>query len=50
MAEGTLTAQQLLGIYCRRLYENLGTYEAVAGVTNLDRRTVRKYIAQFKQV
>lgn len=38
------TAQQLVGRYCKVLYEKLGTYEAVAKRTELDRRTVKKYI------
>jgi transcriptional regulator with PAS, ATPase and Fis domain len=47
--QGELTAQHLLAHYCNRLYKKLGTYEAVARVTDLDRRTVRKYIAQLRQ-
>ena len=42
--QGTLTANQLLGDYCSRLYAKLGSYEAVGRVTQLDRRTVKKYI------
>lgn len=41
---GELTAQQLLSSYCRKLYHQLGTYEAVAQRTELDRRTVKKHI------
>lgn len=44
--KGELTAQQLLSAYCRNLYHQLGTYEAVAQRTELDRRTVKKYIQQ----
>ncbi len=44
MKSGELTAQQLLAKYCSQLYSNLGTYEAVARLTELDRRTVKKYI------
>ena len=44
--QGTISANQLLGRYCSSLYEKLGTYEAVAKVTQLDRRTVKKYIVQ----
>ncbi|MBK1649408.1 sigma-54-dependent transcriptional regulator [Rhabdochromatium marinum] len=43
---GSLDAAALLGGYCRRLYEQLGTYEAVAAVTRLDRRTVKKHVEQ----
>ena len=39
-----LTAQQLMGKYCKVLYAKLGTYEAVAKRTELDRRTVKKYV------
>ena len=35
---------QLLSDYCRHLYHKYGTYEQVARVTELDRRTVKKYI------
>jgi transcriptional regulator with GAF, ATPase, and Fis domain len=45
MSEGKLTATELLQRYCRLLYERHGTYEAVAAMTALDRRTVRKYVA-----
>jgi hypothetical protein len=34
----------LLGGYCKRLYDDLGTYEAVARVTGLDRRTVNRHV------
>ncbi|MBK5968487.1 MULTISPECIES: sigma-54-dependent transcriptional regulator [Thiorhodovibrio] len=42
--DGSLDAAALLSGYCQRLYERLGTYEAVAAVTQLDRRTVKKHI------
>ncbi len=44
MHEGSLDARSLLGRYCRLLYEQLGTIEAVARRSGLDRRTVKKYI------
>jgi len=44
LLDGHFTAQELLGRYCRLLYERLGTYEAVARRTELDRRTVKKYV------
>jgi sigma-54 dependent transcriptional regulator, flagellar regulatory protein len=34
----------VLAGYCRRLYDRLGTYEAVARVTGLDRRTAKRHI------
>ena len=46
---GEITAQRLLALYCKMLYNKLGTYEAVARVADLDRRTVRKHIAQLRQ-
>ncbi len=39
-----MSAQQLLTLYCRQLYRRFGTYEEVARRTELDRRTVKKYI------
>ncbi|SDO57342.1 sigma-54-dependent transcriptional regulator [Desulforhopalus singaporensis] len=39
-----LTAQQLLAQYSAYLYRQHGTYEEVARIMDLDRRTVRKYI------
>jgi len=44
MKEGQLTAQEVLGGYCRMLYEQYGTYEEVAQRTALDRRTAKKYV------
>jgi transcriptional regulator with GAF, ATPase, and Fis domain len=41
---GELNAQQLLSLYCRMLHRRFGTYEEVARRTELDRRTVKKYI------
>jgi transcriptional regulator with PAS, ATPase and Fis domain len=42
--QGKISASQLLGFYCSSLYAQLGSYEAVARVTRLDRRTVKKHI------
>ena len=44
MEEGALTAQQLLAEYCAMLHRRFGTYEEVARRTELDRRTVKKYV------
>ncbi len=38
------TAQELLQNYCRFLYGKYGSYETVARMSALDRRTVKKYI------
>lgn len=42
--EGNLDAKNLLEAYCTALYQKYGTYEKVAQITKLDRRTVKKYI------
>jgi DNA-binding NtrC family response regulator len=39
-----LTAQQLLQSYCKFLYDQHQSYETVARIAGLDRRTVKKYI------
>jgi DNA-binding NtrC family response regulator len=44
MDEGSLTARELLTAYCRLLHARYGTYEEVARRTQLDRRTVKKYV------
>ena len=41
---GKLTAQNLMGAYCQMLYKKCKTYEEVAHITDLDRRTAKKYI------
>lgn len=44
LVAGSLDAQGLLAGYCALLHRRLGTYEEVARVTGLDRRTVKKYV------
>ncbi|NIR32664.1 MAG: sigma-54-dependent Fis family transcriptional regulator [Gammaproteobacteria bacterium] len=44
LRSGRLSARDLLGRYCRLLYERHGSYEEVARRTELDRRTVKKYL------
>lgn len=39
-----LDAQQLITNYCTALYKKHGTFEKVAQITKLDRRTVKKHI------
>jgi len=41
-----IPANELLKEYCTTLYEKFNTYEAVARITHLDRRTVKRYIAK----
>ncbi len=43
---GGLDADALLSLYCRMLHERHETFEAVATRTNLDPRTVKKYLEQ----
>jgi transcriptional regulator of acetoin/glycerol metabolism len=43
---GTLTADEVLDSYCKILYDRHGTYEQVAKMTALDRRTVKKRIQE----
>ncbi len=45
---GRADAREVLSRYCALLYEEHGTYEAVARITGLDRRTVKKQI-DFEQ-
>ncbi len=44
MQNGSLSAPHLLSEYCKLLYGQHSTYEAVAKRTELDRRTVKKYV------
>ncbi len=44
---GELSANQLLAGYCTLLHRQLGSYEAVARQTGLDRRTVKKHVANW---
>jgi len=45
---GNIDAQALLKGYCFLLYTRYGTFEEVARRTRLDRRTVKKYITEWK--
>lgn len=47
MRSGRLSAQELLGWYCAMVYRRCGTYAEVAARTGLDRRTARKYVADY---
>lgn len=46
--DGTFTADELLAAYCRHLYHQVHTYEAVADRVRLDRRTVKKHVLAAK--
>lgn len=46
---GMMTAEELLQGYCVLLHSQLGTFAEVARRTELDRRTVKKYIEQANE-
>ena len=48
LQNGTIEAQRLLAGYCYLLYQRHGTYEAVARRAQLDRRTVKRYVGEWK--
>jgi len=49
IANGSITASELLADYCGELYQRLGSYEAVARSVALDRRTVKKHVDDYQQ-
>jgi transcriptional regulator with PAS, ATPase and Fis domain len=42
-----MSTAELLGRYCAALYAQYGSYEAVARHTQLDRRTVKRYLSRI---
>lgn len=44
LTDGALNAENLLAGYCTLLYRRFGTYEEVSRRTQMDRRTVKKYV------
>lgn len=48
LEDGAMTAAEILAKYCKIHYEKLGTFEGVAKLTGLDRRTVKKHIQRAK--
>ncbi len=46
---GTISAQTLMNGYCKLLYDTHGTFEEVSRRTQLDRRTVTKYIKEWEK-
>ncbi len=47
--KGNMDAQSLLSGYCFLLHQQHKTFEAVANITGLDRRTVKKYILHWQE-
>ncbi|MBL0714817.1 MAG: sigma 54-interacting transcriptional regulator [Desulfosarcina sp.] len=45
---GSIDTHSLMTGYCYHLYDRFGTFEEVARRTRLDRRTVKKYIREWK--
>ena len=48
MTRGRLTAAELTALYCGMLHQRHGSYEKVARIASLDRRTVRKHLNSLK--
>jgi DNA-binding NtrC family response regulator len=44
-----IAVPSLVSGYCKLLYDQSGTYEKVAKLTGLDRRTIKKHIMNFKR-
>ncbi|WP_300455723.1 sigma 54-interacting transcriptional regulator [Desulfobacula sp.] len=44
-----ILVSSLISGYCKVLYDKFGTYEKVAKLTGLDRRTIKKHIMNFKR-
>jgi transcriptional regulator with AAA-type ATPase domain len=49
IAAEELSARELVARYCAKLYRRHGTYEGVARIVDLDRRTVKKHIDSLEQ-
>jgi len=50
ISDGSINAQNLISGYCFLLHDRHGTFEEVARRTGLDRRTVKKYIQEWKEI
>ncbi|MCK5348174.1 MAG: sigma-54-dependent Fis family transcriptional regulator, partial [Desulfobacula sp.] len=50
ISHGDILVSSLVSGYCKLLYDKFGTYEKVANLTGLDRRTIKKHIINFKKV
>ena len=50
LENGSMKADELLAAYCALLYERYGSFEEVARRTDLDRRTVKRYLQMGRGV
>jgi len=50
ISDQTIAVPSLVAGYCKLLYDKFGTYEKVAKLTGLDRRTIKKHIMNYKKV
>ena len=49
ISDRDISMSSLVSGYCKLLYDDAGTYEKVAKLTGLDRRTIKKHIMNFKK-
>ncbi len=49
ISDKKISVADLVCGYCNLLYEQYGTYEKVAKMTGLDRRTIKKHITNYKK-
>lgn len=47
--EKNISIPELISGYCKLLYDKHGTYEKVAKLTGLDRRTIKKHIVNYEK-
>ena len=50
ISDRDISMSSLVSGYCKLLYDDAGTYEKVANLTGLDRRTIKKHIMKFKKL
>jgi len=50
ISDQTITVPSLVEGYCKLLYDKFDTYEKVAKLTKLDRRTIKKHIMNYKKI
>ncbi|WP_299983455.1 sigma 54-interacting transcriptional regulator [Desulfobacula sp.] len=50
ISDRDISMSSLVSGYCKLLYDDAGTYEKVAKMTGLDRRTIKKHIMNFKKL